>query len=242
MAGTWASVLLNGVAHVPVQEKLLTRQLAAACASSGAKHLWLADDSRPPDVSRSCTSRELRAVKKYDLAWSESGSAVPEQLCQVKLARPAGQEDQEVLLFLGDVLYAALDSRSTGASAWVLAGVSRQQSTGHWSRMLSLAGSPAGPRDVAFVLEPSAASTGLARGASWIDQGGACIAPTTRSQYNKIFGAGTDAKFVGLWVRPGRVIVRLRLETRATTGGHVLLADVRGLETTGIDDLQRWWP
>lgn len=218
-------------------ENAVTTALATAIHSSGARKFWTASSVWPMLHGAEC-STSWKASKAYDLSWATAATAAhPDHLLQVKLGNKT-QEDQEVLLFLGDLAFAALDYSLYQQSIVGVAVIPIGRATSYWSRLVPLAGT-----QMSLVLDPSTASNAMARGSAWIDPMGGRIAPTTKSQYSKIFGAGTNAKFIGLFHRHGKVTMTFDVHL-APAGFFSLLAFKVSAapQYQGPGSLQEWWP
>lgn len=225
---------LNDVSEL-VNENTATTALARAALLHGARRIWTAK-SIWPQLSGCKTETSWIGTKAYDLSWSHSQiSERPDVLCQVKIGTKA-QEDQEFLLYLGDLAFAALDHETFGIHPITVAVVPSARNTRYWSRLCPDSG------EIRLVLDPGKAADAQARGADWIDSATGEIRPYTRSQYQKIFGAGTNAKFVGLFHRPGRFAIRARAERVLSGLFTIYCHQVTEGVFEGPDDLMTWWP
>lgn len=228
------SSALCDVRELP-NENAATAALARSALRGGARVIWTAK-SIWPQLSACRRETSWVETKAYDLSWSCSEAANrPDVLCQVKMGTKL-QEDQEFLLYLGDLAFAALDHAVAGIHPITVAVVPRSRNTRFWSRICPDAG------EITLTLDPRTASEGQARGVEWINQETGEIRPYARSQYQKIFGAGTNAKFVGLFRRPGRFVVRARAERHVSGDFVVYCHQVTEGAFTGPGDLLTWWP
>jgi hypothetical protein len=156
---------------------------------------------------------------------------------QVKYGRDLTKSYQEVLLFLGDLAYAALDwSLSAGkVRAYVAAVVPQRSVSGdHWQGICRASG------NVQLILDPVNSISGNAIGWDYIDFANGTITPKYRSQYQRIFGGGTNAKFVGLYKRPGKVVVSAAASCVSLSRWRVALYEVSDLH--GPENIEQWWP
>jgi hypothetical protein len=229
-------IAIRGVSTLPQtgQEKLANAAIAAALAQSGQRVIWVAASAHSQLGDAACRSC-FKRTKVYDIAWAASPSALePDALCQVKLGQKA-DDGQEVLLFLGDIVYAALDRRLHGDRVYVI-GLVAVGAKPYWNTIR-----PQG-RSLRLVLDPTSALPGKVKGVDWLRKDGA-IQPAGRGQYEKIFGAGTNAKFVGLYSRPGVVTVECAA-ARASAGVYdVILIEPLSLSLNGASlPLESWWP
>lgn len=218
-------------------ENAATTALARAVRGSGAKSFWTAKTIWPA-LGGASHSTSWKGSKAYDLSWAMNAAAAsPDYFVQVKLGNKA-QEDQEVLLFLGDLAFAALDYSPACQSIMGVAVIPVNRQTAYWSRLV-----PATGTQMSLVLDPAAATNAVARGAAWIEPTQSRIAPYTKSQYSKIFGAGTNAKFVGLFHRAGNVAITFDVCQVVAGSFNLLVYEVTAKPTYhGPSSLLEWWP
>jgi hypothetical protein len=150
--------LIRGIAclvDLP-NENAATRCLAASLHASGIRRFWTAKsvwDALPGSV----LDTSWAGYKAYDLSWaSDPALPDPDNIAQVKIGTK-DQEDQEVLLFLGDVAFAALDHAADERTAYCMAVIPSDRQTRYWSRL-----QPAGYR-MKLILSPSTASDASCR-------------------------------------------------------------------------------
>jgi hypothetical protein len=233
------ATLKHGIATLSSlpNENAATVALASALHASGARRFWTAKTIWQPLVGATC-STSWKGSKAYDLSWAMNKAAKsPEHLLQVKLGNKT-QEDQEVLLFLGDVAFAALDHSPAHKSIMGVAVIPANRHTTYWSKLVPTTGT-----QMSLVLDPAAATNVVARGTAWINPTNGRITPSAKSQYSKIFGAGTNAKFVGLFQRKGKVTVAFDV-CQVTAGAfNLLVYEVMAAPVyQGPLSLLEWWP
>lgn len=209
----------------------------------GAQSVWIANskkqgqwDKLPVAVSKRTS---FEATRRIDVSWSSIAKARdPEVACQVKLARKQ-QADTEVDLFLADIAFSSFLKATTHpsidflAASWIA-----EQDKLHWNELKKLNGR------VELILEPKLATTLPARGADWIKPSINRVEPTTRSQYHRLLSGGTNAKFVGAFLRDGRLRVPFDVVRTHTVQKRTLLlvrAQPAVLECTN-EPLTSWWP
>lgn len=246
---------MAGVALLPatLKEKEATAALALAMHGQGIERFWTAKDSQALLAAAKCSASwqgvDRAGLKSFDLCWAPLKTAQkPTVKLQVKLGNKE-QEDQEVLLFLADVIHAAMDWCGTCTVCVALVPKARVPQLAYWNRLVpgALGGQGGAMR---IVLNPTQALTQQAQGPAWIDPLLGRIAPQTRSQYSKLFSAGTNGKFVGLFRRPGRVEIDVQACWHvAPAGNHDLLVYAltgkpRFLPVPGAaqQSLNDWWP
>jgi hypothetical protein len=239
MSPALLDVLALGIASLKSlpNENAATSALATALHVSGVSAFWTAK-SIWSEIPGATLQTSWKASKAYDLSWAQAGrSSAPTHLMQVKLGTKE-QEDQEVLLFLVDLAFASLDCSRPDVNVLCAAVVPIGRQTQYWHRLEPLSGDR-----MVMILNPSAATDGVARGADWIDSNTGRIAPSTRSQYSKIFGAGTNAKFVGLFNRPGTASIEASVHARDAGDYRLLVYQLRGAPAfSGPGSLAYWWP
>lgn len=240
--------------HAPSSnEAAVTGRLAVDLATHHNKRsIWVADrhHSALPTGAVAHTSYAA-TMKSYDLAAAAVvGATAPEMLVQVKW-RHTGTEVQGVHLFLGDVVLAALDAHlmaagDTSVDAYGVAVMPRAEydNSTYWKPFIE-----AMTGDARLLLEPSlAANTTLhakAPADQWLDTTAREIRPNTRPQFNRLFSASTSGKYLGLFNRPGRLVVSLKVEQFAGTQKCGFVFHVDGLELEGVavgTTISNWWP
>ena len=165
-------------------ENAATSALARALHVSGVSSFWTAK-SIWPEIPGATLQTSWKASKAYDLSWAQAArSNTPTHLMQVKLGTKT-QEDQEVLLFLGDLAFASLDCAGPGVNVLCAAVVPIGRQTSYWHRL-----KPVNGDRMVMMLNPAAATDAVARGADWIDPNTGRIAPSTRSQYSVCVRSG----------------------------------------------------
>lgn len=232
--------LASGISSLPAlpNENAATGALAAGLLAAGAKAFWTAKTLWSSLASATCCYTSWKGAKAYDLSWATSCNATsPDHLLQVKLGNKS-QEDQEVLLFLGDLAFAALDFSHSTPSIMCAAVIPAGRNATYRNRL-----SPTTGKQMTLVLDPSAAQRAMVRGSGWIDPCLARICPTTTSQCSKIFGAGTNAKFIGLFQRKGQVTILCDVETLMCGSYKLLVYSVADRPNfMGSGTLEEWRP
>lgn len=171
------------------------------------------------------------------MAWSTSGNKSPEHVLQLKVADVADQEDQKGLLFLGDIAAAAMDRHLLNGSLSAHAAIVVENIASR-KRLASLPTTGT----VSLRLDPQTAVERDENGVSWVT--GSTIHPATPGQYNKIFGAGTNGKFVGLWRRPGTVTIEASASLETVGQFTIILYSVLTVDivNSGGLSVEHWWP
>jgi hypothetical protein len=233
---TWNQIATRLAAGLPFrQENLATQAVAETVAANGATAIWTATDT-PANLQELEARGSWTGVKTYDVAWSTSPNpAVPTRVVQVKHDN-SGAESQKAVLFVGDVAFSALDSILHPGILFTVIGYYALAEATYWPLL-------AGAGSYTIFLDPVNAQEGNMR-PDWIDPATKRMAPVTRTAYNRIFGAGTNAKFSGLWRRPGTLTIEAAVRThKAAKSKYGLVAyTIKGATFGGAGDVQDWWP
>lgn len=231
------------------QENVTTQNFAHAIMDCGARKFWTAK-SVGRNLQLPSTQNSFKRTKTYDLSWAENQDAnMPEDLLQVKLANK-DQKDQEVLLFIGDLAFCALDYKLinnqnqnqnpiTKFHGAAVIPINEYNASTHWQKMCPEQGTT-----MTLELNPMAARHDLViQQHEWIYPNEGRIQPYAKSQYRKIFGAGTNAKFVGLFNREGKVSMKFNVCKIIAINFILLVYTVaESPQTEGMASLEVWWP
>lgn len=197
--------LLRGALALPTPptEDVATPAVARAASNAGCK-VWSAE-----------FEGEVKHLGKYDVSWGPAGAPRPTVLTQMKTGG-VHQEDQSVLEFLNDVLFAAFDRAYSGEKGTFLCCAvlhPGEKNRLHWPLLKALDG------DALLEITPCKAVVERAPAPhTWIDAAAKTLRPRTRTQLAQIFSGTQKMKFVGLFQRPGTL--RIPLTARAIPVGQ----------------------
>lgn len=264
-----------------VGEKVLTGTVAqAVLAARRPAKIFVADVHSDLVAAHPTVTRAAQwqcDEKESDLAWSPTTDpSGPTSLVQVKMLRhqfarstqPAAAAANAALALVSDCLYAAVECASASSPATHAAGVFffpdfYRQGTAQPQPVLGLidalrergSATCAEDRRCTLVLAPTAQDVRVTRRGQRRDDAWARsteMRPRTRADLTRIFGQGTNAKFVGLWARAGAIHLPLALDHAAVPAEpswsgrlNVLVVRTGPVELRGAPpgvDLRRWLP
>jgi hypothetical protein len=217
-------------------EAALTSTLAAAVCSGGdVGRVWVARSAWRGIPAGVVTGTGWKETKTYDLSWAQAiGATAPDVIAQIK-GKTKGAEVQQVLLFLSDVVHAAIDQQICKCGAALAVSVRPCASERVWRSV-----SPC-RRVMTLTLDPANAQVDSGR-VPWADPKAGWVRPTLKSQYNQLVGGGTNSKFVGLWHREGSLQIKCQVRS-GKAGRHQMTAYfVEDFDFTGPGDFTHWWP
>ena len=187
---------------------------------------------------------QFKYTGTYDVAWGPAGAATPSLLMMVKTGG-CHQEDQELLEFLNDVVVSAYDSTLLPPNTKLICACVIHPGPGnknYWPLMTQMNGA------VTLCLHPMGAASARAPSAgAWINHQQRALVPTNKTQLNQIFSGTQKAKFIGLYQRPGQLMIYAAAQVLpvGTPAGafHVLLWQISSINLSGTTlSLNEWMP
>jgi len=212
--------------------------LALGLRLRGVGRIWasktVSDSLGDPSIRR---TRIVGLTKYPDLSWATGQDGpMPDVIGQIKFAGSL-QPTQEPALYLGDIAFAGLDfARLKAGEFFTAAVIEKVRFRRYWGHLVSAQGGT-----FTLVLDPSSCKVDEIDGRTWVSPEG-IARPYTRGDYNRIFCAGTNGKFLGLWHRPGTFTIVTDTRCRETEKYWVLLHVVRQARLDSELPLELWWP